>query len=52
MEFRRFLTEIVLLPAQILRNGRRLVFRHLGINRWVPLLLEGIQHLKRSRCLA
>jgi hypothetical protein len=52
MEFRRFLTEIVLLPAQILRSGRRLVFRLLGINRWVPLLLEGLQHLKRSHCLA
>ena len=52
MEFRRFLTEIVLLPAQILRSGRRLIFRLLGINRWVPLLLEGNQHLKRRRCLA
>jgi hypothetical protein len=51
MEFRRFLDEIVLLPAQILRTGRRLVFRLLAINRWVPLLLEGTQRLKR-RCLA
>lgn len=52
MEFRRFLHEIVRLPAQILRSGRRLVFRLLGINRWVPLLLEGSQHLKRRRCPA
>lgn len=51
MEFRRFLDEIVLLPAQILRTGRRLVFRLLAINRWVPLLLEGTQRLKR-RCPA
>jgi hypothetical protein len=51
MEFRRFLDEIVRLPAQILRTGRRLVFRLLAINRWVPLLLEGTQRLKR-RCLA
>lgn len=52
MEFRRFLRELVLLPAQILRSGRRLIFRLLAINRWVPLLLEGTQILKRRRCLA
>lgn len=52
MEFRRFLNEIVRLPTQILHSGRRLVFRLLGINRWVPLLLEGTQYLKRRRCLA
>jgi hypothetical protein len=51
MEFRRFLNEIVRLPAQILRSGRRLVFRLLGINPWVPLLLEGLQYLKQRRCL-
>lgn len=51
MEFRRFLNEVVLLPCQILRTGRRLVFRLLAINRWVPLLLEGTPLLKR-RCLA
>lgn len=51
MEFRRFLNEVILLPAQILRSGRRLIFRLLAINRWVPLLLEGTQALKRL-CLA
>lgn len=51
MEFRRFLDEIILLPAQILRSGRRLIFRLLAVNRWVPLLLEGTQRLKR-RCWA
>ena len=49
MEFRRFLNEIVLLPAEILRTGRRLVFRLLAINRWVPLLLDGTQRLKHLR---
>lgn len=49
MEFRRFLDEIILLPTQILRKGRRLIFRLLAVNRWVPLLLEGTQWLKR-RC--
>ncbi len=51
MEFRRFLDEIILLPTQILRKGRRLIFRLLAVNRWVPLLLEGTQWLKR-RCWA
>jgi len=50
MEFRRFLNEIILLPTQILRTGRRLIFRLLAINRWVPLLLEGTPRLRR-RCL-
>jgi hypothetical protein len=50
MEFRRFLNELILLPTQILRSGRQLIFRLLAINRWVPLLLEGTQALKR-RCL-
>jgi hypothetical protein len=51
MEFRRFLNELVLLPTQILRSGRQLIFRLLAINRWVPLLLEGTRALQR-RCLA
>lgn len=51
MEFRRFLNELILLPAQILRSGRQLIFRLLAINRWVPLLLDGTAALKR-RCLA
>ena len=51
MEFRRFLNEVILLPTQILRSGRRLIFRFLAINQWVPLLLEGTPVLKRQ-CLA
>lgn len=50
MEFRRFLNELILLPCQILNSGRRLIFRLLAVNDWVPLLLEGTEHLKR-RCL-
>ncbi|MFQ5473975.1 MAG: transposase [Dehalococcoidia bacterium] len=49
MEFRRFLDEIVLLPAQILTRGRRLVFRLLAINRWTRLLLEGTPRLKHHQ---
>lgn len=49
MEFRRFLNEIVCLPAQILTTGRRLVFRLLAVNRWTRLLLEGTPRLKQWR---
>jgi hypothetical protein len=35
MEFKRFLESIVLLPAQIVRTGRRIVFRILHYNSWL-----------------
>jgi len=46
MEFRRFCNEVMQIPAQILNRGRRLIFRLLGYNKWLELLLEGSQHLK------
>ena len=49
MEFRRFLNELILVPAQILMRGRRLIFRLLAVNRWTRLLLKGTHQLKR-RC--
>jgi hypothetical protein len=35
MEFRRFLHAIILLPCQILRAGRSIVYRLLGYNGWL-----------------
>jgi hypothetical protein len=35
MEYRRFLHAIILLPVQIIRAGRRIVYRLLGYNRWL-----------------
>lgn len=35
MEFRRFLHAIILLPTQILRAGRRIIYRILGYNAWL-----------------
>ena len=35
MEFRRFLQAIILLPAQIIRTGRRIVYRLLSWNDWM-----------------
>jgi hypothetical protein len=35
MEFRRFLHAIILLPVQIIRAGRRIMYRLLGYNGWL-----------------
>jgi len=35
MEFRRFLHAIVLLPCQIVRTARRVIYRVLGYNQWL-----------------
>jgi hypothetical protein len=35
MEFRRFLHLIVLLPVQIVRSGRRIIYRIIGYNEWL-----------------
>src|SRR5258705_13203479 len=35
MEFRRFLQLIVMLPAQIIRSGRRIIYRIMGYNDWL-----------------
>jgi len=35
MEFRRFLHAIVLLPCQIVRTARRVIYRVLGYNEWL-----------------
>jgi len=35
MEFRRFLHSIILLPAQIIRTGRRILYRILSYNSWL-----------------
>ena len=49
MEFRTFLDEIMLVPTQIIRSGRRLIYRVLSINRWTPLLLDGTRYLRRLK---
>ena len=35
MEFRRFLHAIILMPAQVIRAGRKIVYRLLGYNGWL-----------------
>jgi len=41
MEYRRFIEEVISVPAQILWTGRRLVYRLLNLSLWWELLLEG-----------
>jgi hypothetical protein len=40
MEFKRFANNLVQLPCQIVRTGRRLVYRLLSWNPWVEVLLR------------
>lgn len=49
MEFRRFLHAILLLPAQIIRGGRRIRYRLLGYNEW---LKDFFATFERIRALA
>ncbi|HEY5811897.1 MAG TPA: IS1380 family transposase [Terrimicrobiaceae bacterium] len=46
MEFRRFLHAIVLLPAQIVRSGRRVIYRIMSYNSWLKDLFAGWEHLR------
>ena len=51
MEFRRFLHAIILLPAQIVRTGRRVIYRIMSYNGFhekaVKLFLKFISHFSR-----
>ena len=51
MEFKRFVTNLIRLPCQILRTGRRLVYRLLSYNPWQPALLRGAAAWRtRAQC--
>jgi len=50
MEFRRFLHAIMLLPVQILRAGRRMVYRLLGYNGWLKDFFATWQRLQKLEC--
>jgi len=49
MEFRKFLDEVMLLPCQIVRAGRSLIFRLLQWNPWVNMLCQMSELLRRLR---
>lgn len=47
MEFRRFLHAIMLIPCQIVRTARRVIYRVLGYNRWLTDFFATWERLRR-----
>ena len=45
MEFKKFRHAFVALPCQIVRTGRRIVYRLLSWNRWLPVFFRGVRAL-------
>lgn len=51
MEFKRFVNAFVRLPCQIVRQGRRIVYRLLSWNPWLEVLLRAVEQLRQPlRC--
>jgi hypothetical protein len=46
MEFKRFVSAIVLMPCQIVRGGRRLIYRLLSWNEWQGVFLRVVRALR------
>ena len=46
MEFKKFLNFLMRLPCQIVRTGRRIVYRLLSWNRWQEVLLRAVEALR------
>ena len=47
MEFRSFLHALVTLPCQIVRQGRRIVYRILGYNEWTRTFLRTFERIRK-----
>ena len=46
MEFKRFVNAIILMPYQIVRGGRRLLYRLLSWNEWQGVVLRVVHALR------
>ena len=46
MEFKRFVNTIILMPCQIVRGGRRLLYRLLSWNEWQGVILRTVYALR------
>jgi hypothetical protein len=46
MEFRRFLSYLVRVPCQIVRTGRRIVYRVLGYNGWTRTFMNTFERIR------
>ena len=49
MEYRTFLNAIILIPAQIIRSGRRIVYRILAYNDWLEDLFAIWERLRMAK---
>jgi hypothetical protein len=49
MEFKRFLAEVMLLPCQLVRAGRRVLYRRLRWGPWVDLPCRAMGHVRQLR---
>lgn len=49
MEFKAFLHNLMLIPCQVVRAGRRIVHRLLCYSQWVPCLLKGADAMRHFR---
>jgi len=51
MEFKTFMNVFIRLPCQVVRTGRRVVFRLMAWNPWLPVFLRGVDVLHQPlRC--
>ena len=51
MEFKTFLNAFMKIPVQVVRAGRRILFRVLAWNQWLDVFLRGFEALYRPlRC--
>lgn len=51
MEFKAFLNAFIHVPAQLIRQGRKLIYRLLAWNRWQPVFFRFVDQLNgRLRC--
>jgi hypothetical protein len=51
MEFRTFLNAMMRIPAQIVRQGRKTIYRLLGWNRWLDIFFRGWESVRQPlRC--
>ena len=47
MEFRRFLNTLIMIPCQIVKTGRKIIYRMLGYNDWLKDFFETWERIRR-----
>ena len=49
MEYRRFMHTMILIPAQIIRQGRKIIYRLLGYNTWLKDFFSAWEFIRRLK---